>query len=160
MMASRFGKVMTTLFTTLCAPILVSIVVQELNSARGSAGSAPHPSPPAASAGPRDIIVSHGLGLNPAQARQEALRAALQQEIGSFTSTTSATTSDRAACESILCEPRGVIVRCENLPGYKKIEAGREWYYQEVSVEIARDALARRLGPPVESKDQITSCRH
>jgi len=145
MMASRFGKVMTTVFTTLCAPILVSIVVQELNGARGSVSGAPHRTPSMASAEPREIVISHGLGLNPTQARQEALRAALHQVIGSFTGATNLTGNDRAVCESILCEPRGVILRCEDRACYKKVEVGREWYCQEVSVEIARTALAGRL---------------
>jgi hypothetical protein len=142
---SRFAKVLTTLFTSLCAPIMVSVVVQELNVAHGSAGAIPNGSPALVAAEPRDIVVSHGLGADPAQAHGQALRAALTSVIGSLPGTKFTPVESQAACESILHDPRGVILRCEDLACSRQLDKGRQMYCQEISVEVARAALLRRL---------------
>lgn len=145
-MVSRIGKVMATLFTALFAPILVSIVIQEMGVVRGSAPGAPNGHrPPTVSAGPRDIVISHGLGINPARARHEALSAALHTVRVSETGLPIVPGYDQAAVESILRDPRGVILRCEDLACSRQIEGGREWYRQEISVEVDRTALAERM---------------
>lgn len=146
MMASRFGKVVTALFTTLVAPVLVSVIIQELSISRGSPVSASHAtSSPTGGTGSREIVISHGLGATPAQARQEALRGALHQVIASLNAGTTVVSNEQAVCEAVLREPQSVILRCEDLACHKQASAGRELYCQEISVEVARDALARRL---------------
>jgi hypothetical protein len=142
MSAARCRKVFVTLFTTVAAPILVSIIGQHLGPAPRTASATLSPS---LGSEPRDIIVTHGLGNTPGEARREALRAALIQTACSLNDGDPPTARDRATCEAVLGQPREVILRCEDLAGHNQIEAGRTLYYQEVSVEVARAALARRL---------------
>jgi hypothetical protein len=141
MPADCYRKVFATMFTSVAAPVLVSVIVQQLGTAPQTSATPPS----AIEREPRDIVVSHGVGTTPREARREALRAALLQIASSLNDGAVPTVTDRATCEVILDEPREVILRCEDLAGRNQVEAGRSWYYQEVSVEVARAAWARRL---------------
>lgn len=135
-------KMFGAMFTSVAAPVLVSIIVQQLGTAPRTAAT---PLSPGVESEARDIIISHGFGSTPAEARREALRAALLQTASSLNDGAAPTATDRATCEAVLDKPRELILRCEDLAGRNQVEAGRTGYYQEISVELARAALARRL---------------
>jgi hypothetical protein len=142
MTADCCRKVFAGLLTTVAAPVLVSVIVQQLGTAPRAAPATP---PPPGDSEPRDIVVSHGIGNTPAEARREAMRAALLQTASSLNDGAEPSATDRATCDAVLSDPREVVLRCEDLGGRKQMEAGRTWYYQEISVELARACLARRL---------------
>jgi hypothetical protein len=146
-MPAAYRRTFGALFTTVAAPVLVSVIVQELGVAQRAL--APQIDPNKATPvdrGPRDILISHGLGSTPVEARREALRTALLREASSLPGPTDSATVDRAISIAVQREPREVILHCDDLTCRKQVDAGREWYCQEISVEVARTGLAKWLG--------------
>jgi hypothetical protein len=141
-----YRKAFGALFTTVAAPVLVSVIVQELGVAQRVLAPQIDPNKvTTVDRGPRDILISHGLGSTPVEARREALRTALLQEVSSLPGTSDAAMVDQAIRAAVRREPRDVILHCENLTCRKQVDAGREWYCQEISVEVARTGLAKWL---------------
>ena len=141
------NKVIATVFTTVVAPVVVSVIVQSLAVAK-------HPSPqisgsgmdgPERPTGVRDIVVSEGYGISLEEARQEALRSAVRKVITSITDPTKPAASYQAVCEAAIREPQRVILRCEDLSNGRQGGEGREQYRWELTAEIARGRLAELL---------------
>ncbi len=103
MPANGCRKVFAALFSTVAAPVLVSVIVQQLGTAPRTAATTLLP---AVESEPRDIIISHGLGSTPNEARRQAVRAALLQTTSSLNEGGPPTATDRATCEAVLGEPR------------------------------------------------------
>jgi hypothetical protein len=145
--SSSLGQATTTVFTAVVAPVLVSVILHCINVAGGGpvladgskAGSTP------TLADERDILVSHGYGNTPAEARHDALRNALLAAISPVVSPDTPLPERQAVCEAILREPKKVIVRCEGLGCRNESSFGKAQFREEISVEVARGPLVEQL---------------
>jgi hypothetical protein len=148
MIAVGLNKVIATVFTTVVAPVVVSVIVQCLAVAKLTGPQIPGTSgtdDPERPTGVRDIVVSQGYGITLEEARREALRTALRKVISSITDPAGPAAKYQAVCEAVVREPQQVILHCEDLSYRKQNGQGREQYRWELTAEIARGRLAELL---------------
>lgn len=134
--AGIWSKSVAVVFTSVVAPVLVTVITQGLKLPSESQAA------PSAMVGAeeRDILIGHGVGAGPDAACRDALRNALLRVIEQTVSSISA--ADRIAiAERILRDPQGVFVRWDRLSCRAEIVAGATRYRAEISTEIRRGAL-------------------
>jgi hypothetical protein len=148
--ASCLGAVLSTVFTTLIAPIVVSIVTAEVKPGEGKA-----PAPGGAAEGrprvARDAtagsaqVIAQGAGWSPEEATQDALRNALRSAAaGRFDADTWARQGP-ALFSALLRDTRGLVVCYQGLRSGSAVQQGRQYYYTTLAVDVAQRPLAERL---------------
>jgi len=143
--SSSLGHTTTTVFTAVVAPVLVSVILHCFNMAGSGPVLADGSGKAASLADTRDILVSHGYGLTPTEARHDALRNALLTAINPAVTPDTPLPDRQAVCEAILREPAKVIVRCEGLGCRNESSFGKARFRDEISVEVARGPLVNQL---------------
>jgi hypothetical protein len=138
-------KACASVFMGVCAPVLVSLIVEslhtvEVNAHQGTGASAATLTQPIA---PRDIFVNRGWGSTLAEARHDALRKALVQAAFQALDKPGSDAVLGAVCEGIIREPGSVILRCEDVGAQH--EGTATSYQCDVIVELARQPLLERL---------------
>ncbi|MBL8799193.1 MAG: hypothetical protein JNM56_35230 [Planctomycetia bacterium] len=142
--SSSWGQATAAIFTAVVAPVLVSVILHGLNLA-GSGPVQAEAAATAASTDARDILVSHGYGLTPAEARHDALRNALLTAMNPAVSPDTPQSDRQAVCELILREPSKVILRTEELGCRNESSFGKARFRDEICVEVARGPLVEQL---------------
>jgi hypothetical protein len=139
--------VCASVFAGVFAPVLVSVIVEELHAVRLNVLQEPHATAAALiqANGPRDIFVSHGLGATLADARRDAVRQALLQAAFQLLDQPCSDTVVEAVCAGILTDPSLIVLRCENVRGQRSGGTAATRYECDVVVELARQPLRDRL---------------
>lgn len=158
------GKLIAALFTSIVAPVLVSLVVRNtpeavsspIRNERTVSGPLQTSSPvyPAVSsfvlsstAQPMQIVrvIARGAGLTPDAALQDAVHTALRQALASLVDAETWTRNDSILCADVLHDRAGILVGWKDL-GARKVWGPRGLSYQkEAAVEVNLTALADRL---------------
>jgi hypothetical protein len=139
-------KACASVFMGVCAPVLVSMIVESLhtlgvNAHQGTGASAATVTQPNS---PRDIFVNRGWGTTVAEARHDALRKALVQAAFQALDKPGSDAVLGAVCEGIIREPGSIILRYEDLRVQHEGTAATI-YQCDVIVELARQPLLDRL---------------
>jgi hypothetical protein len=146
------GTILTTLFSTVIAPILVGIVTAELrmNAEKSAAAETPTVAAQmvradAGRASERTQIVAEGVGWSPDEAVQDALRKALRDAAAAQVEPAAWARNGTALFEALLRSSHGLILRYRVLHSGKAWDGGREYYYTTLAVDVARRELGERL---------------
>jgi hypothetical protein len=150
--ASCLGAIISTVFTTLIAPIVVSLVTAEgkpnegkapaqAQARAGAGGARAVPSPSA------EImqVIAQGVGWSPEEAVQDALRNALRSAAAAHFDADTWARQGAALFGALLRETRGLIARYQDLRSGRGLHQGREYYHTTLAVDVARRPLADRL---------------
>jgi hypothetical protein len=140
--SEKLGKAIAVVFTTLVAPIFVHFAVLEIQAAR--AGSVGH-SKSAAVDGPREIVVSEGMGATPSEARLNAERRALQRVIADHADPSMTAAQLAALCESVMAVPETILLRQEVRSCRAVQSSPGGGFRAELMIEIALVPLKSRL---------------
>ena len=134
--AGIWSKAVAVVFTSVVAPVLVTVITQGLKLPGESQAREAAPR-----AEERDILIGHGVGSGPDAACRDALRNALLRVVEQTVSPTFSASDRIAICERILREPQGIFIRWDRLSCRREVVAGTVRYRAEISTEIKRSAL-------------------
>jgi hypothetical protein len=167
--AGYCGKIFAAVFTSVVAPLLVHLAVQDISDERARPAqerqaaspraNAPRQSDPAgagstylnqrAGAAPQAAEVVHviacGVGRTPEAALRDALHTALYQAVTTRVGAGSRTWNDRDLSDDIWRNAGDLILRWEELGSRKEWKLRGLVYHKEVAVEVNGRALADRL---------------
>lgn len=170
MPAQKSGLV-ATVFTTLVAPILVSLVVRDLtredtqnhqagqehsqqNAPQRPYGPEARAAAPSPAAEKPEIVqaVGHGTGRTPEEALQDALRTALRAVADTCFAPRLASQQQAALVEVVLRGPQSPVLRWQDRGGSSSWKWGGRVYEREVAVAVDSRALARCLNTYFRAK--------
>jgi hypothetical protein len=131
------------LFTSLIAPVLVTVITQAINAVGPNVTQAQETKPPAALVpGPeRDIVIGHGQGATPDAASGAALRNATLRALEAVLPADRPLADRLALCETIRRSPDQALVRWNMVACRREMVDGAVVYRAEVTTEFARAPL-------------------
>ncbi len=140
------GPFLTTLFTTVLAPVLVSILTTEVKS-HNDRPAAPEPgsAPAQATLAERTEVIAQGVGWTPDEAVQDAVRNALRSASAALVDPSTWTRQGTALFDVLLRNSQGLVLRCQEVRSGTAWHQGRQYHHRTLAVEVARRLLADRL---------------
>ena len=132
--AGLLSRFVTTVSTTVLAPIVVGLVIHRANNLEGRTEARE----------PAGVVVQ-GVGWSPEEALQDAVRIALRSSVSSMVDDATWDRHGHELVERLLQEGTGHLLDCQDLRCSGDWNNGREFYRRTVTVTVARGPLAQRL---------------
>jgi hypothetical protein len=169
-LANSFGKLVAVLFTSVVAPILVNVVVKDLNgeevTPRAETAAVenvvvrPAPLPAVTEPAPASLqVIVEGVGKNPDDAFRDALRTALSRASAAQVDAARWTRFGPALVEDVVRDRDRLVV------AWRELSATKEWrlrgtlHHREIAVELNREALAERLQAALRRDPGVSQAR-